>query len=64
MTDATEPTRKVIATIDRAYRVATSMANATERDVHIIATAAADRPFVVDHDRHPGQDVIATIVTR
>ena len=52
-----------IATIENAFRVATRIADETDRDMQVAATGETERPFVAEpaNDRPTG--VVARITT-
>ena len=54
--------RQPIATLENAYRVATRIADETDRDMQVSATGEPERPFVAEpaNDRKTG--VVARIV--
>jgi hypothetical protein len=57
-----KPHRRPIATLENAYRVATKVAEATDRDMQVSATGEAERPFIAEPADTQAKRVVARIV--
>lgn len=56
--------RRPIATLENAYRVAHKIAEATEQDMQVAATGEPERPFVAEPANNRTRGVVARIVLR
>lgn len=56
-------TRGPIATLENAYRVATRIADETDRDMQVAVTGEPGRPFVAEPANNRPTGVVARIVT-